>query len=342
MNVKHPDRLSKADRLNYIVNRMRVHHDITPTDLAAELRVSERTIYRDLRNLEKGEALKKRYSRREGRYIVEGELTLPPLRLTPSEAVALYTAASNPALADDNFFSRDLHAALEKIGTALAPEAAKEVEALEDRLTVSTPTHTPDSLQRPLMERIKRAMRSNRKLCLRYWSAGSDRERSLIVSPYDLRFMRHNWYLLAKSEEHNSVRTFKISRIRDAEILPDRFRYPRRFSADAYFARAWEMFGGNDEITVQVRFVPSIAALIEDSSAARFAAMNREADGSLLCTAVVNNLKEIAWWILSYGRAAEVLAPPELRAEFAETTQAMAALYAPLPSIPQAAQTEGK
>src|SRR5690242_7783753 len=60
MNVKHPDRLYKSDRLNYIVSRMRLNQDITPTKLAEELHVSERTIYRDLRFLEKGNALKKR------------------------------------------------------------------------------------------------------------------------------------------------------------------------------------------------------------------------------------------------------------------------------------------
>src|SRR5579862_9291226 len=86
MNNKHPDRVYKNERLNYIVGRMRVRQDITPAQLAQELHVSERTIYRDLRLLEKGQqAFKKRYSRREGRYLLETELSLPPLNLTPSE-----------------------------------------------------------------------------------------------------------------------------------------------------------------------------------------------------------------------------------------------------------------
>ncbi|HZP82987.1 MAG TPA: transcriptional regulator [Chthonomonadaceae bacterium] len=329
MNVKNPDRLSKADRLNYIVNRMRADQDITPPALAEELHVSERTIYRDLRTLEKKQSFKKRYSRREGRYVFENELTLPPLSLTPSEALALYTAASNPALASDNFFSTDLRSGLAKITASLAPEAAKEVGALENRVAVGPLTLTTENIQRPNMERIKRAMRSNRKLRIRYWSASSDSERTLVVSPYDLRFMRRNWYLLANSEEHGGVRTFKLSRIRAVEILPDRFRYPRHFSADEYFSRAWEMFGGTDEeITIRVRFAPQVAALVVDSRGRQFAAMETEPDGSLVCTAVVNSVKEISWWILSYGSAAEVLSPPELRAAFAQTAREMAALYA--------------
>src|SRR5262249_20934762 len=159
----------KADRLNYIVNRMRAKQDITPTALAEELHVSERTIYRDLRALEKKQSFKKRYSRREGRYVFESELTLPPLTLTPSEALAIYTAASNPALANDNFFSTDLRSGLAKITGSLAPDVAKEVQALEGRVSVGPLTLTTDSIQQPTKERIRRAMRSNRKLRIRYW-----------------------------------------------------------------------------------------------------------------------------------------------------------------------------
>lgn len=333
MNKKDPDRLAKSERMHYIVSRMRVQQDITPAVLAEELHVSERTVYRDMRSLERGQALKKRYSRREGRYVLETEPTLPPMVLTPSEALALYTAASNPALAKDNFFSTDLRAALSKISQTLAPDAAKEVSALEGRINVAPLALVTDNLQRPLMEKIRRAMRTNRRVRIYYWSASSDTERSLTVAPYDLRLMRHSWYLMALSQEHGEVRTFKVSRIRAAEILPERFRFPRRFSAETYFAKAWEMFGGSDEeITVEVRFAPRVARIVEDSRGARFASMEILPDNSLLCKAVVNSLKEIAWWILSYGSAAEVISPPELRTVFAQTAREMAALYASVPA----------
>src|SRR5579859_6890337 len=129
MNVKHPNRLYKSDRLNHIVSRMRLNQDITPAKLAQELHVSERTIYRDLRFLETGNALRKRYSRREGRYMLETELHLPPLTLTPSEALALFTAAANPALSKDNFYAPDLRSALAKVAAALSPAPISESQA---------------------------------------------------------------------------------------------------------------------------------------------------------------------------------------------------------------------
>lgn len=328
MNVKHPDRLTKADRLNYIVSRMRVQQGVTPTDLAAELHVSERTVYRDMRFLQKRETLKKRYSRREGRYVFETELVLPPLTLTPSEAVALYSAASNPALADNNFFASDLRAGLAKISASLRPKSA-DPKASQEPGADSLPSLSTDSLQLPTMEMIRRAMRSNRKLRIRYWSSVTDSECALSVAPFDLRQVEDNWYLLARADEQEGIRTFKISRVRAVEISNDRFRFPRNFSADEAFTRAWEASGNRDtEVVVQVRFASSVAGLVADSRGKQFDASETQTDGSLLCTAVVNSVKEIGWWILSFGSAAEVLSPPELRAEFAQTTRAMAALYA--------------
>ena len=355
MNVKKSERLYKSDRLNYIVNRMRVCEDITPARLAEELHVSERTVYRDLRNLEKGSALQKKYSRREGRYLLETELNLPPLTLTPSEALALFTSASNPALSSDNFFATDLRSGLKKVAHLLTAEAGHhhaEAKRAEDKPgdTESTEsassetgaqarlTVTPDSIQRPMLEVIRRAMRSNRKLHLMYWSPNSDSERGLMVAPYDLRTVGPNWYLLANSEEHGAVRAFKISRVRKAQILTDKFRFPRKFSADTSFERAWQSVGGNDEeINVVVRFAPSVATLARDSRGHQFTDLVYEDSGALVCTAPVNSIKDISWWILSYGSRAEVLSPPELRAQFAQAVQEMTLMYAqpPAPIVPQ-------
>jgi predicted DNA-binding transcriptional regulator YafY len=327
MNVKHPNRLYKSDRLNHIVSRMRLNQDITPTMLADELKVSERTIYRDLRFLETGNALRKHYSRREGRYMLETELHLPPLALTPSEALALFTAASNPALSKDNFYAFDLRSALAKIAAAFS--STVERQAIPDQEGELAPlTMKTDSIQRPTLELIRRAMRSNRKVRIQYWATSPESERALTVAPYDLRHLSDGWYLLANSEAHGAVRPFKISRVRSVEILPDRFRYPRRFCADALFARAWERFGNNDtDVLVKLRFEPQAAAVVADNHSHQFVSAETESDGSMVFIAQVNSVKDLRWWILSYGESVEVLAPEELRTDLGQMAQALATRY---------------
>src|SRR5579871_2196547 len=192
MNAKNVERPFKNERLNYIVSRMHARHDITPADLASELKVSERTIYRDLRSLEKGQSLKKRYSRREGRYLLETELTLSPLTLTASEALALQSAAPIPALLDNSFLADDLRSALCKIDAGLTPVAAQERTG-----EVAAGAPLSENLQRPTLEMIRQAIRSNSRIRIRYRFPESESEQTLDVTPYDLRYHAGHWYLLA-------------------------------------------------------------------------------------------------------------------------------------------------
>jgi predicted DNA-binding transcriptional regulator YafY len=333
MNFKHPDRLYKSDRLNYIVNRMRLRQDITPAMLAAELHVSERTIYRDLRNLEKDNSLKKRYSRREGRYLLETELQLPPITFTPSEALALFIAASNPALSKDNFYSEDLRSSLTKLALLLSPdpadgEAKPEPEFLHGYAVVSEPISiTTDSIQRPMAEMIRRAMTSNHKLRFRYWFNGIGRAEDLVVAPYDLRYIDSDWYLLGQCDR-NTIKLFKIGRMRSVEMLEDRFRYPRHFSADSHFARALENAGDSEqEIRAKIWFSNAVSNMVLDNRSQQFVAVEPNREDGILCTLVVNSFPEIIWWILSYGSDAMVLEPLQLREECRKTALAMVRLY---------------
>ncbi|GEM_PF-6560199 len=329
MNAKNPERRLKKDRLSYIVNRMRNRTDITPTLLAEELNVSERTIYRDLRSLAKGQSLAKRYSRSEGRYLLEEELVLPPLSFTPSEALALYAAAANPALNDDNFFASDLRRSLTKLSHALIPDA--EDETLPANLSIPPFSMTRDSIERPLMERLRRAMRSNRKVHLRYWACADNVEHRLLIAPYEIFQKENRWYLMGHSDEAGGVRLFLLTCMRAAEITPERFRYPRRYDAEALRQEAVEPYGGDTCLEVRVCFHPSVVKLVVESRGQQFSSMATLPDGSLIGTAVISNPREVLWWVLSYGTYAEVLSPPETRAQFAQVARDLVAAYAAKP-----------
>ena len=328
MNAKNPDRRLKSERLNYIVNRMRVHTEITPNLLAEELKVSERTIYRDLRSLEKGQSLAKRYSRSEGRYLLEQELVLPALAFTPSEALALYAAAANPALTDNNFLASDLRNSLTKLSRVLSPDADEKHPV---SLSIPPFSLTRDGIERPLIERLRRAMRSNRKVRVRYWACADNLEHKLLIAPYEVFQQDNRWYLMGNSEEAGGVRLFLLNCMRGAEITTEKFRYPRRYNADALKQNAVEPFGGDACLEIRIYFRPSAVPLVIESRGQQFSAMETLPDGSLICTAAVSNARELLWWVLSYGTDAEVLSPPEVRKEFAEIAQTLVTVYSKEP-----------
>ena len=328
MNVKQLDRHSKSDRLSYILSQMRGPDEITPARLAEELAVSQRTIYRDLLTLEKGQTLKKRYSRREGRYLLETELSLPPLNLTPAEAFAVFSASANPSVEDACAFAPELRHGLQKISDSLTQKSAAEFDRQDNPLSVAPFSLPEETLHRPNMEIIRRAQRGNYKLLLQCWI---DKENSLlpfIVTPYLMREKAGRWHLLGQCEEIGGVRLFRMDSIRQVEILPDRFRLPRRFNPEETFAKAWDnqdVIGG--EVTIKLRFAAKVARAVISTRGQQFLTMETLPDGSLVCTVQLSRRHELNWWILSYGSSAEVLSPQEMRSEFAQMTREMAECY---------------
>ena len=76
-----------------------------------------------------------------------------------------------------------------------------------------------------------------------------------------------------------------------------------------------------------LRFDPSVAARVRETTWHPSQRLTEEADGSLRFEATVAGTIEIRLWILSWGDTVEVLAPPELRGDVAATHARAAARY---------------
>ncbi len=316
-------RLSKSERLNHILNRMRVREDITPITLANELNVSERTIYRDLKRLEQDDTIKKRYSRREGRYIFEGELALPPFTLTPTETIALLRASGNPALGPGCLLNHELQAAIDKLAGPFQREDGAEPGSSNGFTSVSYA-----SIHRPTFETIKAAILVNRKIRISYWTYTADADQRHTVSPFEIRTVDRRWRLLCRSGERSQLCTFAVDRIRAVEILEERFRFPRSYSADELFRRALQGSAAmDDDLEIEIRFSPAVASQLRAAHGREFTLLRIQPDGGVHCTVRAYSDHDVLWWILSYGTEAEVLGPPALRKRIAETAAQIASIY---------------
>ena len=80
-------------------------------------------------------------------------------------------------------------------------------------------------------------------------------------------------------------------------------------------------------VEVAVRFDKYQARYIRERVWQADQSIEEGADGGLTLRFCASGLNEIARWIMSYGRHAQVLAPPELRAIVAENVRAMSAIY---------------
>jgi proteasome accessory factor B len=134
-------------------------------------------------------------------------------------------------------------------------------------------------------------------------------------------------YLIGFDESRGAVRTFKLQRILELSVSPDTFEPSDPAFVQEGLDRAWGVITDQEEVEVELRFDAAIAPLVTETTWHPTEQVTREADGRVLWRARVPGTLEIRRWILQWGAQVEVLAPPELRDEVAETYRKAAARY---------------
>ena len=326
-----PDQLdtAKRDRLARFYRVLRylaAHPEGASVDaVAGFVAMSRRTVYRDLRALE-GEIGIPLWSEGGKWGIVEGAF-LPPLRLTLDEAVAFFLAARLTAQFADRY-DPDTGAAFQKLAEILPPPVARHLERTVDVLA----SRPPDERLTSNLRMLARAWADRRVVELTYdaatYSPGRPPRRSR-VHPYLLEASATTraLYLIGFDESRGAVRTFKLQRILELSVSPDTFEPSDPAFVQEGLDRAWGVITDQEEVEVELRFDAAIAPLVTETTWHPTEQVTREADGRVLWRGRVPGTLEIRRWILQWGAQVEVLAPPELRDEVAETYRKAAARY---------------
>ena len=325
------DRLdtAKRDRLArfYRVLRFLAAHPegATVDAVAGFVAMSRRTVYRDLQALE-GEIGIPLWSEGGKWGIVEGAF-LPPLRLTLDEGVAFFFAARLMA----HFAARydpATGAAFQKLAEILPPVVARHLERTIDVLA----SRPPDERLTRNVRLLARAWAERRVVELTYdaatYSPGRPPRRSR-VHPYLLEASSTTraLYLIGFDESRNATRTFKLQRILELSLAPETFEPPDPAVVQDQLGRAWGVITDQEEVEVALLFDAAIAPLVTETTWHPTEQVTHEDDGRVLWRARVPGTVEIRRWILQWGAQVEVLAPPELREEIAETYRKAAERY---------------
>jgi len=198
--------MRRADRLFQIVQYLRGGRLVTARDLAARLEVSERTIYRDIADLQSsgvpidGEA--------GVGYILREGFDLPPLMFTRDEVAALVLGARLAKAWGGARMALAAEEALLKIESVL-PE--KERPKLRQTPLFALDFEQSDDV-RAMLDRLDEAIRERHRLRLAYKRL--DGEHSIrTVRPLGLYYWGKVWTLVAWCELRTDFRVFRVDRI---------------------------------------------------------------------------------------------------------------------------------
>jgi len=212
--------MRRADRLFQIVQELRRRKLVTARQLAATLEVSDRTIYRDIRDLAasgvpiEGEA--------GVGYVLQRGYDLPPLMFTEEEIEALVLGAriieswADPALA-------------KAAGDVVAKVEAVLPDGLRDQISRTQLSAPADHRAAPLSidpAAIRAALRNRHKLHFHYCNA-EGRTSARAVRPLALAFYGPVWLLIAWCELRGDFRAFRLDRMEEMTVLDQRFAEER-------------------------------------------------------------------------------------------------------------------
>ncbi|HEU5433325.1 MAG TPA: WYL domain-containing protein, partial [Thermomicrobiales bacterium] len=192
-------------------------------ELAARFEVSTRTIERDLLALQEAGVPIWAQPGPGGGYGLNVDATLPPLNLTPAEAVALATAL---ATARAMPFAAAGRSAMTKLAGAMAAAPKDAAARLVRQIRV---VQGPDGPADRTSEVVQQALLASVAVEVTYRD-GYDRETVRVVEPVGLVGARNGWYLADWCRLRQAPRTFRLDRIAHA-ALTDESVTPRSLDA---------------------------------------------------------------------------------------------------------------
>ncbi|MEV6279856.1 YafY family protein [Nocardia sp. NPDC051832] len=319
----------RADRLVSMVLLLRRHGRMSAAALARELEVSTRTVLRDIEALSAaGVPVYAERGRHGGFALLPGfhsELT----GLNHEEALALLVAGSRRGAQAFGLGSA-LAAAMRKVVDALPESSRTSADGAAQRLLIDPETdllarrqsteHVPDTV----VAAVRRAVFRGHKLRIHYAAVNQD-PTWRTVDPIGLVTVRDHAYLLALRD--GADRTYRLSRIAAAEVLPEPAQRPDRVDLDqAWQERSTRFRTGGDQVTVLVRLHPgqreelvgtALAVLSEDTGT----------DGQLHLEVTFQDRRHAIWALWQLGATGEALSPPWLRTALRDRAATLVTRY---------------
>jgi predicted DNA-binding transcriptional regulator YafY len=318
----------RASRLVSLLLLLQHRGRVTATELATELEVSVRTIYRDLEALSgAGVPVYAEAGRNGGVQLVDGYRTRLT-GLTTKEAEALF-AAGVPGPVGQLGLGTVLGAAQLKVLAALPKELADRAALARQRFHVDAPQWFRSGRNEPHLEALAAAVWDDRRVLVRYRHPGAGEPVSRHLDPFGLVCKAGVWYLIARRD--GELRTYRVSRVQSVSTLDEQFARPDDFE----LARFWNEAVVTFEAVAQPVEV-NVRASVEGFDALRLltrqfgrnlVAHEEHADGATHCALTFESLDDAFVDLMPLAADVEIVEPESLRTRVLATAEAVVALY---------------
>ncbi len=318
----------RADRLLSLLILLQTRGRMSASQLAAELEVCERTIYRDIVALSTAGVPVYGEAGPEGGYRLLDSYRTNLTGLSEGEARALFML-NMPSPLTKLGLSQELKAAMLKLTAALPETRRQDEERVRQRYYIDSSWWDQTDEPLPHLQTIQQAVWEDRKLKITYiplFDVKIERE----VDAYGLAAKSGSWYLVFARA--GRVRARRVADLLEARLCAEKFVRPIDFDLGDF----WNNWCTEEEqnscrylVTVRVtkRALPSVLRRFGTQVRDQLAnAPHCEDDGCILNLSF-RWIDEARERLLPFGSGVEVLEPYTLRASIGDIAEQTARLY---------------
>jgi predicted DNA-binding transcriptional regulator YafY len=317
----------RADRLLSLLMILQTQGRRTAQELAEELEVSERTIYRDIEALSIAGVPVYAMKGPGGGCDLLNTYRTSLTGLNEDEVRALFMV-SIPAPLAQLGVSQKLKTALLKLSSAMSSTPQHSEQWVRQRIHVDVvPWFQPEEPV-PHLGALHQAVNQDRSIQLTY-QLHFDARATWVVDPYGLVTKAGIWYLVCARE--GKIRVYRVSKVLEAKALDELFDRPEDFNLAEYWEGKCSEAEENRsrymvKARVSVELIPHLRSyfshVVDDLSKPAGSQA-----GCITANLQFETFESARNRILGYGRAVEVLEPEALRLSIIDFASQVVDLY---------------
>jgi predicted DNA-binding transcriptional regulator YafY len=318
----------RADRLLSLMMLLQTRRQMTAEELADELEVSKRTIYRDIDALSIAGVPVYANGGPGGGYALLDSYRTTLTGLNEDEIRALFMLTIPSPIADLGV-SQQLKTAILKLTSSFTGNHYKHADYLRQRLHLDAASWFQTDEPVPHLKTVQAAAWQDRQLVLSY-RRRNDTVSERTISPYGLVAKASIWYLVAATDK--GMRVYRVSRIESVQMIQTHFARPQDFDL-AKFWTDW-MIGYKVSlpkypVTLRIGpdLIPVLPYILGDDVRSLVEQTQPNSEGWRVVDYTFERIEEAQTYVLGMGASVDVIAPEELRASVLKLATDVVAHY---------------
>src|SRR3954454_19702012 len=308
----------RSDRLLSLLLLLQARGRVTAPEVAAELEVSVRTVYRDVEALSAaGVPVWTEQGRGGGIALMPGYRT-DMTGLTAAESRAL-VALTGRAVPEDLGMGSALASAVHKLVAAVPASHRAAAEQARDRVLVDHAGWYRRGTATPHLAAVQEAVWSDRRVRVRY-RHGDGEAAGYVLDPYGLVVKAGVWYLVAA--HRGRTRLYRVDRLLAAEVVEAAARRPNGLDLTAEWDRLRaDVERPRESVAVRVRVRREIVPMLlrvtrgQRTPDADPDAGDADEEGRITLTLTFRAPGAAVASLLGFGGDVEVLEPAAVRTQ---------------------------